>query len=337
MHRDEDEQPLDDDQREKEEKAITHLQENAEKIREFLEDHDDRIGAQGKPVKSNITDNESAKMPSSHGVIRGYTGIATVDAKHQIVVDAQAFGDGNEARHMETIVDSVRTRFQVLEPEQNVFASAVLTADSGFNSEAALQVLIDRDIDAYVADPQFRKRDPQFANQQEHRAKTIDRNHASKARKYFSADEFTFEDNGSLICPAGKPMKSRCPNWKDKAKGYTGRTHMGHPEHCSACNQRSKCIRKKTTPAPQVTKIDGRFCMENKSAVQQMIERFDTVLGRSLYSRRMGTVEPVFGNIRHDLKLDRFTLRGRNKVDAQWKLYCTVHNIGKLARYGSKK
>jgi len=52
------------------------------------------IGRQGKPVKSNITDNESAKLVSSHGVIQGYNGIATVDAKHQIVVDAQAFGDG---------------------------------------------------------------------------------------------------------------------------------------------------------------------------------------------------------------------------------------------------
>jgi hypothetical protein len=32
--------------------------------------------------------------------------------------------------------------------------------------------------------------------------------------------------------------------------------------------------------------------------------------------------------------MDRFTLRGRSKVDAQWKLFCIVHNIGKLARYG---
>ena len=43
-------------------------------------------------MKSNTTDNESAKMPSSHGVIQGYNGIATVDEKHQIIVDAQALG-----------------------------------------------------------------------------------------------------------------------------------------------------------------------------------------------------------------------------------------------------
>jgi hypothetical protein len=33
-------------------------------------------------------------------------------------------------------------------------------------------------------------------------------------------------------------------------------------------------------------------------------------------------------------RLDRFTLRGRQKVDTQWKLYCMVHNIEKLAHHG---
>jgi Transposase DDE domain len=45
-------------------------------------------------------------------------------------------------------------------------------------------------------------------------------------------------------------------------------------------------------------------------------------------------VEPVFGNIRHNKGLNRFTLRGRAKVDTQWKLYCLVRNIEKLAHYG---
>ena len=65
-----------------------------------------------------------------------------------------------------------------------------------------------------------------------------------------------------------------------------------------------------------------------------MIERFDCPRGRYYYSRRMGTVEPVFANIRSTLDLDRFTLRGRRKVGTQWMLFCMVHNLGKLARYG---
>ena len=49
---------------------------------------------------------------------------------------------------------------------------------------------------------------------------------------------------------------------------------------------------------------------------------------------RFAAVEPVFGNLRGNKRLDRFTLRGRGKVDGQWKLYCMVHNIEKLAHHG---
>ncbi|MCW5626851.1 MAG: transposase, partial [Burkholderiales bacterium] len=37
---------------------------------------------------------------------------------------------------------------------------------------------------------------------------------------------------------------------------------------------------------------------------------------------------------RHNKGLDRFTVRGREKVDGQWKLMCLVHNIAKLAHHG---
>ena len=60
----------------------------------------------------------------------------------------------------------------------------------------------------------------------------------------------------------------------------------------------------------------------------------DSAKGRQLYSQRLGTVEPVFGNIRHNKGLTRLNLRGRNKVNAQWHLYCMVHNIEKLTNNG---
>ena len=60
----------------------------------------------------------------------------------------------------------------------------------------------------------------------------------------------------------------------------------------------------------------------------------DSAHGRRLYSQRIGTVEPVFGNIRHNKRLSRLNLRGREKVGVQWQLYCMVHNIEKLANSG---
>ena len=44
--------------------------------------------------------------------------------------------------------------------------------------------------------------------------------------------------------------------------------------------------------------------------------------------------EPVFANIRTNKRLDRFTLRGKIKVNIQWLLYCLVHNMEKILNYG---
>lgn len=65
-----------------------------------------------------------------------------------------------------------------------------------------------------------------------------------------------------------------------------------------------------------------------------MKKAIDSEAGRARYGRRFATVEPVFGNLRHNKRLDHFTLRGRKKVDTQWKLFCLVHNIEKLAHHG---
>jgi hypothetical protein len=53
---------------------------------------------------------------------------------------------------------------------------------------------------------------------------------------------------------------------------------------------------------------------------------------RSQYDRRFGLVEPVFGNICYNKGLTRFRVRDRRKVDGQWKLFCQLHNIEKLAK-----
>ncbi len=49
----------------------------------------------------------------------------------------------------------------------------------------------------------------------------------------------------------------------------------------------------------------------------------------------MSVVEPVFGNIGTNKGLNRFSLRGKEKVNGQWKLYCMIQNIEKLMRYGN--
>jgi hypothetical protein len=70
---------------------------------------------------------------------------------------------------------------------------------------------------------------------------------------------------------------------------------------------------------------------------EKMTGKIDNPAYRELYSRRQQIIEPVFSDITYCKRMNRFTLRGRKKVDIQWKLYCIVHNIGKCIKPLMKK
>jgi hypothetical protein len=87
---------LSDNELEHDLKQKIKLDASAKKIKEFLANNKDKIGSQGKAVKSNITDPDSAKMTTSKGTIQCYNGIAINDDKHQIILQAQAWGSVGE-------------------------------------------------------------------------------------------------------------------------------------------------------------------------------------------------------------------------------------------------
>jgi hypothetical protein len=70
------------------------------------------------------------------------------------------------------------------------------------------------------------------------------------------------------------------------------------------------------------------------SHTDRMKQRIASETGQRMIAARFATVEPVFGNLHHNKRLTRFTLRGQTKVEGQWKLSCLVHNIEKLAHHG---
>jgi transposase len=58
---------------------IEKLRRQAARIEEFLQKNEPKPGKQFKEVRSNVTDNESAMMTTSHGTIQGYNGQALID------------------------------------------------------------------------------------------------------------------------------------------------------------------------------------------------------------------------------------------------------------------
>jgi hypothetical protein len=319
---------------EQEEQYVATLKRNVKKIRTWLKEHDDKPGKKGKPIKSNITDNESATMKTSHGVVQGYDGVAVVDDKHQIIVHAEAFGAPQEHELLQPMVEGIRENLAAI-GTPSAFETTKLTADSGFHSEKNMQLLMEQGIDAYVADKQFRKRDPRFLAQDRFKERSRKEYAAAHGTTTaYTTRYFTMsEDARYCICPAGKRLHRNGANVM--VKGYRGIKFRGNKTDCRVCALRKKCLRyPDRTDVRQVYFFQGRAPSLPESFTEKMKRKIDSVKGRLTYNRRLATAEPVFAHICFTLGLDRFTLRGKRKVNIQWLLYCIVHNLLKVHRYG---
>lgn len=140
------------------------------------------------------------------------------------------------------------------------------------------------------------------------------------------------EDCSHCVCPADKQLYSNRSNCT--INGYVVMKFSGAKQDCVPCLRRAECLRTpEKTLTRQVSFFRGKRDPE-EDHLDKMKVKIDSDLGKEMITRRFATEEPVFGNLRGNKRLHRFTLRGKTKVDGQWKLYCMVHNIEKLANHG---
>lgn len=210
LHRNQDEHgeaPLDAQRQ----RRIDELQREARATRDFLATNARRMNRQGRELKTNITDPDSAKMATSKGVIQGYAAQAAVDSRHQVIVAAEVTGSGSE--------------------------------------QAMLLPMIDKTADKPV--------------------------------KLFRPADFTFHDDRTATCPAGKTLTGTGRTYEAQ-RGLRFERYEARAVDCGGCPLRDKCLRNpKATRGRQV----ARFAPLQRAASDP--------------SQRIETVEPVFANIRH--------------------------------------
>jgi len=180
-------------------------------------------------------------MTTSKGTIQGYKGIAAVDKKHQIIIDAQAFGEGQERHTLKPIIETIKARYQKLNIHDDIYATgAIVTADTGFANEANMQYLHEHEINGYIPDNQFRSRDPKFAEQKIRYPKP------SRAKPKYSktipASEFNFDPvELSCECPVGKQLHA--DRTKEDRYGNRKLFFRGRLQHCRDCELKALCMR----------------------------------------------------------------------------------------------
>lgn len=316
---------------------VRKLQKDAERIEKFLEENAPKEGKSGDEVQSNITDNDSAKMSTSHGVVQGYNAHAMVDEEHQVILHGEVFGDGSDGTAVEDMLEGTEENLTTI-GQEDPLKDQVVSADTGYFTKKNLQACEAAGVDAYIPDRKFRQRDVRFEDAGRYRRPVTNaqkKTSAPKPKRWFTPEDFTFDpERETLICPAGAAMYVKDPNFKTGA-GQTGICYQAPAPACKSCKLRAQCQRNpQSKEGRRVAILTGREQKKKLSLTELMKQKIDTPEGRKMYSKRLGIVEPVFGNIRANKRMDRFTLRGRGKVNVQWMLYCLVHNIGKVAHFG---
>ena len=320
------------------EKQKKRLKRQVERLDEFLKENQPKKGKTKAEIQSNVTDNESAKMPTSHGVIQGYNAQALVDDKHQIILNAEVMGNGQDNDNLKPMLEGGKKNMQAIGKGEDYFADKQLSADCNYHNKDNLAICDTERIDAYIPDPQFRKRDVRFAGQDRFKDGINPRKRVKKSNRnknIFTIDCFTYdEQTESYICPNKKVLKRNAHAHRIRNLIYD--IYRAKESDCAVCPLRQKCLSKKTTkrrhiviPLEPAEEVQKKF-----SLVKAMKQKIDTAEGRRIYGKRLAIVEPVFANIRAQKRLDRFTLRSKTKVNIQWMLFAMVHNIEKIAHYG---
>jgi hypothetical protein len=85
--------------------------------------------------------------------------------------------------------------------------------------------------------------------------------------------------------------------------------------------------------SPQVR---GRI-PEAMSFIDRVRRKLLTKKGRVTYGLRKQIVEPVFGQMKQVRGLRQFLLRGLEKVNGEWSLWCTTHNLLKIWVAGASR
>jgi hypothetical protein len=296
-------------------RKLKKLEKRAEKIIDFLSTHEDRLGASGEIIKSNITDNESGKIQSSHGVIQGYNGIAVADSKNQVIVAANAYGTVAEGQFFPEMLEKTEENMRIVKGKDKPLKGAVILGDNAYFSEENLHAAKQKEIEAIIPDEQFRNRDDEIKDGKRREGK-----------ERFDLRHFKYVQDGNYyICPNKKKLMFRA---RVKLNRNEGNKYQSKISDCLGCPYVEKCLQSKKKLKKYRT-LYIRISKYEENLSQKMREKIDKPKYKELYSKRLGIIEPVFSNITYCKGMKHFTLRTQRKVMIQWLLFCLVHNISK--------
>jgi len=257
----------------------------------------------------NLTDTDATFQRLKEGIVKpGYRAEVSVDEKSQVIIACDITNRRTDYDELIPLVEQTEKNL----PDIKAKESVILSADSGYSSMERLKELESKEyIDAYIPDAKYQGKE---------RGKRIDEDSP------FHKNRFLYNiEKDVYICPDNKELSFKRRR-KEKSGAMCSR-YMCHES--KACQYFGIC-----TNNPRGREIS---IYDNRDVFYNMRQKLDTLEGKAIYCKRKIIVEPVFGNIKHNLRFREFLLRGIAKTKAEFTLIAIAHNIKKIAKFLRKQ
>lgn len=224
--------------------------------------------------------------------VAGYNVQTAVDAKHKLLVVAEATQAGNDEGQLAPIAQAAQAALEV--------KALTVTADSGYCTAQGIEACVDAGITPYVPEP--------------------DKTRYGRAQGRFGREAFTYEPEANRYrCPAGQVLTYTSA--REKA-GKTIYTYISRAATCASCPLREHCLPPKTAYR-QVTRWAHEAVMEAHRA--RMAKA-----GQVMMATRAALAEHPFGTLKLWCGWRHFLLRGLAKVQAELSLLMLSYNFKRV-------
>jgi len=131
----------------------------------------------------------------------------------------------------------------------------------------------------------------------------------------FTAQNFHYDKHKQTChCLTGNIMWRSGTNLKNNRKQCTRFT--GYLKDCKVCPLQAQCMRKPPTDRGRQVQFINDESRKELSHGDKMKVKIDSPVGRQQYGKRLGCIEPLFGNIATNKGMNKLTFCGQTKVNA---------------------
>jgi transposase len=233
---------------------IAALREKQEWHKELLAQLQD-----GEEKQVSVTDPDTRKMPTAHGMIVGYNAQVAVDAKHKLIAADDVTNQVADYQQLANVALAAKANLEIKQAE--------VVADAGYYNAAE----VDRCVEAGIT-PMIPKADTS----------------ANSARGLYGKSRFRYDEKKDVyVCPAGAELTHRFNTYE---LGRELRYYRA--SGCKTCALKKQCTRNKANRT--ITREANEGLMEAMAA-RMKAQPWKFKLRKTLAEHPFGTIKRWFG------------------------------------------